>query len=38
LNGESGMRAGGKLGEDYIIHRRQQREEICQRGANGGMG
>ena len=33
LNGESGMRAGGKLGEDYIIHRRQQREEICQRGA-----
>jgi hypothetical protein len=32
-NNESGMRAGGQLGEDYISHRRKQREEICERGA-----
>ena len=30
---ESGMRAGGKLGEEYVSHRRKQREEICERGA-----
>jgi len=30
---ESGMNSGGKLGEDYIAHRRKQREEICERGA-----
>merc|ERR1712062_74030 len=30
---ESGMKAGGKLGEEYIAHRRKQREEICERGA-----
>jgi len=30
---ENGIRAGAKLGEDYIAHRRKQREEICERGA-----
>ena len=30
---ESGMKAGGKLGEEYVAHRRKQREEICERGA-----
>ena len=33
-NRESGMRAGGKLGEDYLAQRRKHREEICERGAS----
>ena len=31
---ESGKKASSKLGDEYLAHRRKQREEICERGAS----